>query len=898
MQLRDLEREGIPARVVELWRADQGESLLPVQDRALRAGLLAEGVRSGTSNASGPRHLLIMAPTSSGKSFCAEMAAMKALAHRQRVVWLVPLKSLAEEVSRTLRRRYQPLGIEVIVVTGDHPENDRAFRQGAFQLAVVIYEKLDLLLTAEMDRLCGIGLVVVDELQMIAEPGRGPILERLLLKLLRGAYRPRLLTLSASLGDTAARELAGWLGAELVQENHRPVDLYRGVAADGSYRYRSFNSGADGCEPFYELESGDDRLDAFLARLQDSEGSTLVFLKSRQDTLNLAFRLAAQVNWPSAALALQSLESAERSFLTRTLMQTLRRGVAFHNADLTPEQRRVVEKAFYNKEVRVVFSTTTLAMGVNLPADTVYLETVKYVSGAYDGRPGLVPISRAEFDNMTGRAGRLGLVDGRIGRAIILADSEFDRDVLWETYIAPVDSSLPGSSLGETPVTDFALNFIACGLADSATDLMGLFEGSLYGRLGGAAPDFAAALSELVTVGLIAETGGAGRWSVTPLGRAVAASGLSVVDACAYLRYLADGYPQSDFGWTALALTGQGWHRPPGLLTRAEQAGQAPLRMLYQRDDHAVVEAAWLLPTEPRQPLSYQQALAVKALLLLDEWARLVPAARLEERFQVHLGQIRSLAESVGHLLTALAGLVEATDQGSPAIGKLRDRAFSIRHGLPVSLRSLHEAFDCRLNRSELTALRGLGVERPNELRTLSSEDGERVTTSKSKLLMINEKIQSAKEEVEMKSVTVDVDPTVVGEPEIVEIDGSQERERFVVRINGCPVRLTGKSFKYFAKLAWSRRHAESGWMYKEDIEAGFNQARYLYRMKNEVNAGLGSDWPVVENNRLGYYRLDVDPSKIRFNRRNLKDHPDWEVRSLFEAVPEQTGAAGSDLVS
>ena len=116
---------------------------------------------------------------------------------------------------------------------------------------------------------------------------------------------------------------------------------------------------------------------------------------------------------------------------------------------------------------------------------------------------------------------------------------------------------------------------------------------------------------------------------------------------------------------------------------------------------------------------------------------------------------------------------------------------------------------------------------------------------------------------------------------ESIEIDGASDRERYLVRINGFPVRLTGKSFKYFTKLAWSRLNRDSGWIYKEDIEIGFNQARYLYRMKGEISAGLNMSWPVIENNRLGYYRLKADPSKIRINVDNLKNHPDYEVRSL-----------------
>ena len=138
-----------------------------------------------------------------------------------------------------------------------------------------------------------------------------------------------------------------------------------------------------------------------------------------------------------------------------------------------------------------------------------------------------------------------------------------------------------------------------------------------------------------------------------------------------------------------------------------------------------------------------------------------------------------------------------------------------------------------------------------------------------------------------MRSATLDDRMNLGGQPRLVEIDGRFESDRYLVKIDGYPVRLTGKSFKYLTKLAWSRLHGDTGWIYKEDIEVGFNQARYLYRMKNEINAGISGHWPVVENNRLGYYRLDISPESIRFNVANLKDHPDYELRSIFESQGE-----------
>lgn len=123
--------------------------------------------------------------------------------------------------------------------------------------------------------------------------------------------------------------------------------------------------------------------------------------------------------------------------------------------------------------------------------------------------------------------------------------------------------------------------------------------------------------------------------------------------------------------------------------------------------------------------------------------------------------------------------------------------------------------------------------------------------------------------------------------PALLELDGSYQGERYLVRIDGFPIRLTGKSFKYLVKLAYARLTHPEGWAYKDDIEVGFNQARYLYRLKQEINAGTGGNhpWQIFENNRLGYYRLDIEPARISLNLENLKSHPDYELRHIAEEL-------------
>ncbi|MEW6051409.1 MAG: DEAD/DEAH box helicase [Candidatus Zixiibacteriota bacterium] len=882
MRLSDLERYGIPARLLAVWKELQGETLLPVQRQAVRKGLL------GNPGETGPgRSLIVTAPTSSGKSFCAELAAARAIASRQKAILLYPLKSLAEEKFRRASTVFGSLGVDCLIVTGDHPENDRRFADGDYQLAIAIYEKLDLLLTASLDALRNVALVAVDELQMIAEPGRGALLERLLTKIVAATYRPTLLGLSAVIGDLSAARLADWLNAEVVAETTRPVDLIRGVATNGEFKYRSYNDGSDGMEPFLKTERGENSDAAILRQIKEQPGSTLVFVKSRRETIDLAFRLAAMVDWPSAESALSSLLDEEPSFLIRSLHSTLSHGVAFHNADLSADQRAAIEQAFIRKEIKVLFSTTTLALGVNLPADTVFLETVKFTSGVYGERPGLIPISRAEFDNMTGRAGRLGMAVSGPGRAVVLAESVFDQELLWRHYIDDQSTGTLSSAFDSMPQEDWLLSMIVSGLVRRTNDCERLLVHTFRNR--GGEPltiSWLSVLERLAEHGLVVRHGDDGDIAATPVGAAIARNGLSCREGLHLLMGMANNRPSTPFGWTALALGSPDWTIPAGILTRRELVDNSAVKTLYQRFDHAVEEIGEFLPgSHRRQPLSYRAAAMLKATLALDDWCRLVPVQRLEERYQLHLGQLTNLGETAAHLVRGVAALLETVDRSDPIILSLRQHAFSLQHGLPVSMEEMHVQLGRVLRRGDFAKLHAAGIEELSALAELSSDELTKLLSSNSKADIIKELLKSIKEELPMTAPYMTSCEMIGSKPDSIEIDGGMTGDRYLVKINGVPLRLTGKSFKYFTKLAWARANRDGGWIYKEDIESGFNQARYLYRMKSELYTGLRSSWPVFENNRLGYYRLDVEPDKIVINFENLRNHFDYELRQLVPAT-------------
>src|SRR4029078_13463836 len=98
-----------------------------------------------------------------------------------------------------------------------------------------------------------VGLVVVDEMQMITGKDRGPTLELLLTKLRISTWKPRIIGLSAVLGR--AQSLADWLGARLLVDTRRPVDLRKGVLCRGGFRYQEHNSGQKGVDKFADFLS-------------------------------------------------------------------------------------------------------------------------------------------------------------------------------------------------------------------------------------------------------------------------------------------------------------------------------------------------------------------------------------------------------------------------------------------------------------------------------------------------------------------------------------------------------------------------------------------------------------------------------------------------------------------
>jgi len=179
---------------------------------------------------------LVYAVTNSGKTTLARFGMTMAVNSGKTSMMLLPIKALVTQE----HSEWQELqdsgpdmkGLRVYPASRDYPENDRPVGAGSYDVALAIYEKLGVYLVHRLSPLRRSALLVVDELQMLAERSeRAAKLEALLtlVKMLPRDQQPALLGLSAALSPAAGETLERWLGHDRLLRKHftnvRPVPL-------------------------------------------------------------------------------------------------------------------------------------------------------------------------------------------------------------------------------------------------------------------------------------------------------------------------------------------------------------------------------------------------------------------------------------------------------------------------------------------------------------------------------------------------------------------------------------------------------------------------------------------------------------------------------------------------
>lgn len=441
--------------------------LLPPQYRAVvKHGFLATNDNS-----------ILALPTSSGKTLLAELCMVKSLADRPGLVcYLAPYVALGEQVAVKLEKRL-PHGFKLRRLFGGYKE-DHELDPGSYREVIVCTpERLDATLRGGPQLLAHLRSVICDEAHLIANDSRGVKIEGLLTRfrlMQRQTDGFRIVLLSAALSESEYGPLQEWLGvpnALLLTDSWRPTArrlaiwkqqgrLVWYLGNDPIRDLGASNTSVLGqkllpwpATDFYMPEHLGQRMAqkpgvytdvAFIAEyaLEEFNGPVLCVCGTREDSRGLAFELAKRLPCleplPHYIQRVVTAIAEHHPFL-RPLSYFLQRGVAYHNASLPHDIRRLLGDAIKAGEIRVVAATTTLAEGVDYPFRTTIIQDWLVWRGDTEE---LMPVLL--FRNIAGRCGRAGVHTE--GDTIIfdnpVGDPRFVNpatrpSLLERTYIAP-----------------------------------------------------------------------------------------------------------------------------------------------------------------------------------------------------------------------------------------------------------------------------------------------------------------------------------------------------------------------------------------------------------------------------------------------------------------------------
>lgn len=309
---------------------------------------------------------LIAAPTASGKTVCAELYLSHEIRKRGgKGLYLAPLRALSQEkYDDWTDSSHHFSDLKVSICTGDYRLT--AQRKEELEAANMIIMTSELLnsrarnyrlennkFLKEVNTLC------IDEAHLISSPDRGSHLESGIMKFIDINPNARIVLLSATMPNV--EQLAGWISkltkrsTNVIQSIYRPCPL--NVHWEKYYSTGSYSTD--------ERAKVDAAIDIIRRHPKDK---FLFFVHTKRTGKEM----------------LDALKD---------------RGITceYHNADLTKEKRKAIEKKFKEGDLRAIVATSTLSTGLNLPARRVVILGV---------HRGMSLVESSEVQQGAGRAGR------------------------------------------------------------------------------------------------------------------------------------------------------------------------------------------------------------------------------------------------------------------------------------------------------------------------------------------------------------------------------------------------------------------------------------------------------------------------------------------------------------
>jgi len=342
--------------------------------------------------------VIVSAPTGAGKTAIAEHVIVTCIKNNLGVIYTAPIKALSNQKFRDFQSLF---GDNVGILTGDVSLNPGA---PVLIMTTEIFRNKILDSPASLEKY---SWIIFDEVHYIDNPERGTVWEESFIFLPK---HMQVLCLSATIPNI--NQVAEWImrihnkPVKVVIENKRPVPLH--------FFFQFQNEVIDNMNALKRMAGGrPNKLMALINYLRQKEGFPCIyFVFGRKRAEELAMEL----------YGCDFLNSRERDEITRlydnlcdrfdlrheqsaaTLSSLIKRGIAYHHAGMLPTLKEVIERLFTSRLLKVIFTTETFALGINMPSRSVIFDDLRKFYGRY-----VRPLKTRDFYQMAGRAGRRGM---------------------------------------------------------------------------------------------------------------------------------------------------------------------------------------------------------------------------------------------------------------------------------------------------------------------------------------------------------------------------------------------------------------------------------------------------------------------------------------------------------
>jgi len=345
--------------------------------------------------------VIVSAPTGAGKTVIAEHVINDCLAKGTKAIYTAPIKALSNQKFRDFQENFKD---HIGILTGDVTINPGA------PILIMTTEIFRNKVLEENANLLDYSWIIFDEIHYLDDYERGTVWEESLIFL---PPNMKMLALSATIPNID--EFAKWLELihkkplKTVKENKRPVPLHFFFQCHNKIMDRTNDIKNLGRHEHFKPNKP---VSLIKYLFENNKLPCIYFCFSRRhcerlaeeilgfDFLNYNEKQAIKTLYRELRQRFDLLEEKSAGFM----LPFIERGIAFHHAGMMPTLKEVIERLFTSRLIKVIFTTETFALGINMPARTVvFNELRKFYGNFYSS------LKTRDFYQMAGRAGRRGI---------------------------------------------------------------------------------------------------------------------------------------------------------------------------------------------------------------------------------------------------------------------------------------------------------------------------------------------------------------------------------------------------------------------------------------------------------------------------------------------------------